>query len=53
MVVISSGRRSTRASGKRVVGDISTSSTACGSAKKLTGSEQMYHQQGRLEMEEG
>ena len=35
-VVISSRRRSTRASGKHVAGDTSTSSTAYGSAKKVT-----------------
>lgn len=35
-MVISSGRRSTRASGKRVAADISTSLTANGSVKKLT-----------------
>ena len=35
--VISNGSRSTRSGGMRVVEDVSTSATANGSAKKLTG----------------
>ena len=42
---MSNGSRSTRSGGMRVVEDVSTSATANGSAKKLTGNRRIDYQQ--------